>query len=224
MTTSPILASSRTARGLTLDQVWVAAALILLALRPLLTPIPPHDFWWHLATGRLMVQQGQIPSVDTFSFTRAGEAFFNQSWLAQLLMYGLYSAGGLPLVLIVQALVVALAYGLLLRLCILRTGRSGGRPAAERRDRAGNVVLLLDRDRDASERPVRRVQGARQGRVAHHLGERVEPGVELLDAVQGRAGQVQGRDLPRLDGCGLPGDPREGQVDHDGDQPGPRRR
>ncbi|HEU5090108.1 MAG TPA: hypothetical protein VFT99_21785, partial [Roseiflexaceae bacterium] len=124
MTTSPILASSRTARGLTLDQVWVAAALILLALRPLLTPIPPHDFWWHLATGRLMVQQGHIPAVDTFSFTRAGEPFFNQSWLAQLLMYGLFSAGGLPLVLIAQALVVVVAYGLLLRLCILRTGRT----------------------------------------------------------------------------------------------------
>lgn len=108
---------------LTLDHVWLATALILLALRPLLTVIPPNDFWWHMAMGRAIVEQGAIPEVDTFSFTRAGAPFFNQAWLAQLLMYGLYRAGGLPLLLVVQALVITLAYGLLLRLCLLRTGR-----------------------------------------------------------------------------------------------------
>lgn len=114
---------NQTGLRLTLDHVWVAAALILLALRPLLTPIPPHDFWWHMATGRLTVLQGSIPAVDSFSFTRAGEPFFNQGWLAQVLMYSLHQAGGLPLILIAQALVIVLAYGLLLRLCWLRTGR-----------------------------------------------------------------------------------------------------
>lgn len=108
---------------LTLDHVYVIVALALLALRPLLTPIPPNDFWWHMATGRLIAAEGQVPAVDSFSFTRAGEAFFNQGWLAQLLMYALYAAGQLPLVLIVQAAVIALAYGLLLRVAVLRTGR-----------------------------------------------------------------------------------------------------
>ncbi|HWQ13681.1 MAG TPA: hypothetical protein VNL77_12830 [Roseiflexaceae bacterium] len=108
---------------MTLDHVWLAAALILLALRPLLTVIPPNDFWWHMAVGRAIVEQGAIPPVDAFSFTRGGAPFFNQAWLAQLLMYGLYSLGGLPLILIAQALVIALAYGLLLRLMLLRTGR-----------------------------------------------------------------------------------------------------
>jgi hypothetical protein len=45
----------------TLDHVWLAAALILIALRPLFSPIPPHDFWWHLATGRAIVARGAIP-------------------------------------------------------------------------------------------------------------------------------------------------------------------
>jgi hypothetical protein len=123
MTILQPVARTRANRGLTLDQVWVAAALILLALRPLLTPIPPHDFWWHMATGRAIVEQGAIPATDSFSFTRAGEPFFNQSWLAQLLMYALYSAGGIALVLLVQSLVITLAYGLLLRLCALWSGR-----------------------------------------------------------------------------------------------------
>jgi hypothetical protein len=108
---------------ITIDHVWLAAALILVALRPLLTVIQPNDFWWHLAMGREILAQGGVPVVDSFSFTRAGEPFFNQAWLAQLLMYGLYRAGGLPLVIITQSLVITLAYGLLLRLCLLRTGR-----------------------------------------------------------------------------------------------------
>lgn len=106
----------------TLDHVWLFAAVALIALRPLLTPIPPHDFWWHMATGRLIVQTGAIPSVDQFSYTQAGQPFYNQSWLAQIMMYGLHNLGGVPLLLVVQALVLACSYALLLRLCIKRSG------------------------------------------------------------------------------------------------------
>jgi hypothetical protein len=38
-------------------------------------------------------------------------------------MYGIYQLGGIPLTYIFQALVIALAYWLLLRLCLLRTGQ-----------------------------------------------------------------------------------------------------
>jgi hypothetical protein len=115
--------SSPAPRFPTLDHVWIAAALALFALRPLLTAIPPHDFWWHMAMGRTIVETGAIPSVDLFSFTRAGEPFYNQAWLAQLLMYGLHSLGGIPLLLIAQSLVILCAYGMLLRLCVWRTNR-----------------------------------------------------------------------------------------------------
>ncbi|HEU4323109.1 MAG TPA: hypothetical protein VFS21_08145 [Roseiflexaceae bacterium] len=107
----------------TLDHVWLAAALALIALRPLLTAVQPHDFWWHLAMGREILARGGVPAVDSYSYTRAGEPFYDQSWLAQLLMYGLHQLGGVELLVIVQALVILLAYGLLLRLCVLRSGR-----------------------------------------------------------------------------------------------------
>src|SRR3982750_3321322 len=128
MLTTPPSPTSRPAREtgrfvLTLDHVWLAVALMLIALRPLLTPIPPNDFWWHMATGRTIIAQGAIPVLDSFSYTQAGQPFFNQGWLAQLLMYGIYQLGGIPLTYIVQALVIALAYGLLLRLCLLRTNQ-----------------------------------------------------------------------------------------------------
>lgn len=110
------------ARRLTLDTVWVGAALAFIALRALLTPAPPHDLWWHIATGRLIVAEGAVPMVDGFSFTRAGEPFYNQSWLAQLLMYGLFRLGGLELLIFAQALLLVGAYGLLLWFCIKRSG------------------------------------------------------------------------------------------------------
>ncbi len=106
----------------TLNHVWLFAALALIALRALVVPIPPHDFWWHLATGRLIVETGSIPTTDSFSYTQQGQPFYNQGWLAQVLMYGLYRLGGIPLLLLAQAAVVVLAYGLLLWLCIRRSG------------------------------------------------------------------------------------------------------
>jgi hypothetical protein len=109
-------------RGLSLDAVYLFTALAFLALRPLMTPIQPHDFWWHMATGRMIVETGTIPAVDTFSYTQAGSEFYNQGWLAQVLMYALYNLGSLPLLIIVQALVLATAYGILLALCIRRSG------------------------------------------------------------------------------------------------------
>ena len=109
--------------ALTLPRVYVVLAILLFAIAPLLVPIHPHDFWWHLATGRMIVTEGSIPTHDTFSFTQAGQPFFNQSWLAQVLMYGLHRLAGVELVLLVHSLIVTTTFGLLLRLCIRRTGR-----------------------------------------------------------------------------------------------------
>lgn len=113
----------RTEPRITLDAVYIAVALALIALRVLLTPIPPHDFWWHMAVGRQTVEAGAIPTTDTFSFTQAGQPYYNQGWLAQVGMYGLYTVGGLPLLILVQVVVICAAYGLLLWFTAVQTGR-----------------------------------------------------------------------------------------------------
>lgn len=107
----------------TLDHVWLAAALTVVLVRALAWPIIPSDFWWQLAYGRWIVEHGSIPAVDHFSFTRAGEPYFDQPWLAQVLMYGIYRIGGAALSLVALAALLGAAYGLLLRLC-LRVGGS----------------------------------------------------------------------------------------------------
>ncbi|NJD55539.1 MAG: hypothetical protein FIA94_03930 [Nitrospirae bacterium] len=75
------------------------------------------DFWWHIATGRNVVETGTIPAEDPFSFvtqenrgkfetTKYREPFLmRQYWLAQVLFYGLYEYfGGWGVVLLRSAL------------------------------------------------------------------------------------------------------------------------
>lgn len=106
----------------TLDHVWLAAALTIVIIRALVWPITPSDYWWQLAYGRWIVDNGAIPLVDHFSFTRAGEPYYDQPWLSQVLMYGIFRVGGAALSLVTFAATLALTYTLLLRVCILRGG------------------------------------------------------------------------------------------------------
>jgi hypothetical protein len=80
------------------------AAIFSLAAVP---PIDP-DLWWHLANGRLIVASGSVPSGDVYSFSAAGQPWVMHEWLADLAMYLLHEAGGLPLLVAVFAGVVTL--------------------------------------------------------------------------------------------------------------------
>jgi hypothetical protein len=55
------------------------------------------DELWHLASGRKIVESGGVPTTDPFAFTSGETRWINTNWLAQLLLYGVYRAGGLQL-------------------------------------------------------------------------------------------------------------------------------
>src|ERR1017187_1464334 len=64
------------------------------------------DFWWHLRTGQYIVEKHALPSPDPFAWTTAkahdaypGEARTRQfnlthEWLAQVIFYAVWRAGG----------------------------------------------------------------------------------------------------------------------------------
>ena len=52
------------------------------------------DPWWHLATGRWIVEHHAIPHVDPFSFTMAGAPWRAVDWLADLLLWGSFALAG----------------------------------------------------------------------------------------------------------------------------------
>ena len=111
---------TRLPTNLSFDHACALIVLALIALRPLLTPLAPHDFWWHLRQGEIIAQSGAIPTHDAFSWTQNGRAFFDQSWLSQLLLHALNRVGGLELIVLFQAAIVTLSYALLLWLCARR--------------------------------------------------------------------------------------------------------
>ncbi|HET7720459.1 MAG TPA: hypothetical protein VFK43_10865, partial [Acidimicrobiales bacterium] len=81
-----------------------------------LRPLADNSFFTHLATGRVILDTGSVPSADAYTFTADGEPWVVQSWLASWL-YGtveaLSGAAGLRvLVGLVMAGLVALAWRL----------------------------------------------------------------------------------------------------------------
>ena len=72
--------------------VFVVTAGWVIGLRPL----GDNSFLTHLATGRIILDTGSVPSHDVYTFTAAGEPWVVQSWLASLLYATAESVGGLP--------------------------------------------------------------------------------------------------------------------------------
>jgi len=77
----------------------------------------PGDFWWHLRTGQLIVNSGQIPSVDALTFTRAGQPYTTQTWLMQAIYYLPNRAGDLPLMVFFHRIVIVAGYALVELAC-----------------------------------------------------------------------------------------------------------
>jgi hypothetical protein len=103
----------------------LCAGLLLPPLVYLLHPLSDQDLFWHLATGRWIVEHRSLPGHDPFSFTTPGELdarahfLLTGYWAAQVLYHGLFTAAGwngivglrLPLLGLVVAFVVLRARG-----------------------------------------------------------------------------------------------------------------
>jgi len=62
----------------------------ILVLRPLLDP----DLGWHVRTGSLILATHHIPTVDPYSFTKAGAPWVEHEWLWQVAAAALNALGG----------------------------------------------------------------------------------------------------------------------------------
>ena len=54
------------------------------------------DYWWHLTTGELILEQRAIPTADPYSFAYDGP-WVAHEWLGEVLIYGLASTLGYPI-------------------------------------------------------------------------------------------------------------------------------
>lgn len=68
------------------------------------------DTWWHLATGRWVLEHGLVPGHDVFSFATADAPWVAYSWLPATGMYLVHAAGGAAALVLVKALLVSAAF------------------------------------------------------------------------------------------------------------------
>lgn len=85
----------------------VPVALFLAFAAVAVAPIRNYDFFWHLATGRWIVEHGALPLTDPFALASERHAWINGEWLFQLFAYALHEAFGLAGLSVVRALLAA---------------------------------------------------------------------------------------------------------------------
>ena len=71
------------------------------------------DAGWHIRTGQWILQNASVPRTDFYSFTKPGQEWFAWEWLAEIILGGLFLAGGLKAVVLLSAILVA-AFGALI--------------------------------------------------------------------------------------------------------------
>jgi hypothetical protein len=71
------------------------------------------DTYWHIITGKWILDHGALPRVDIYSFTRTGEPWISSSWLAQVLYAGAYELAGWAGPVILATTSIAAAFALL---------------------------------------------------------------------------------------------------------------
>jgi hypothetical protein len=86
------------------------AALILLAFALSLRTVQTPDLWWHMASGRWMVENREILDRDVFTFSSPDIPWTNRMWLGSVVFYLMYAAGGLSAVSIVTAIMVTAVF------------------------------------------------------------------------------------------------------------------
>jgi len=106
------------------EHIWAFAAIIGIFAFVSTHPIRPHDFWWHMALGREILDSGHIPSVDTYSYTATGQPYpsYQAFWLMDVILYQVYTAGGAELIVFFHSVAITTAYATLMWLGHRLTG------------------------------------------------------------------------------------------------------
>lgn len=111
-----------------------------------LLPLSDNSFLTHLATGRLILDQGSVPTTDPFTFTAHGHGWVVQSWLVSVLFGAADELGGGNGVRIVVGLLAVAVFAVAWRL---------SRPAQGLLVRVGIAGLVIGvASQEWSERPL----------------------------------------------------------------------
>jgi hypothetical protein len=117
--TSPLAINSKFIIRISVRKLWALGIITFVFTYVNMSQIAPNDFWWHMAVGKDILSNGQIPAVDIYSYTMAGQPYlsYQMFWLMDIWLYGWYSLGGAELVLFIQSLIITGTFLIVLLLC-----------------------------------------------------------------------------------------------------------
>ena len=101
--------------GRALAPLYVALAAFALALA---TPPGDPDTYWHLASGKWMIDHGGLLRTDVFSSTVNGQTYSVGEWLGEIVLYLAYLTGGWTGLVILRGLLVAVSAFFLTRVAL----------------------------------------------------------------------------------------------------------
>jgi hypothetical protein len=81
-------------RGAQFLILWLIPVVVAAAVSFAPPILADGDTFWHLATGRWILEHGQIPRADPFSFTFAGRPWVAHEWLSEVAMSVMYRLAG----------------------------------------------------------------------------------------------------------------------------------
>jgi len=93
--------------------LWLSQMLLVLVILSFQLPIIQNDYWWCVRLGHETLSSGAVPTIETFSWSQAGEPIVYQPWLACVGFWLTHDLGGAPLTYVLRAVLLGIAYGLL---------------------------------------------------------------------------------------------------------------
>ena len=96
---------------MSLRALWSFLAVALPVLASLLAPLSTVDLAYQLRAGADILATGRIPTVDTWTFTMAGQPWIDQQWGAQAILEVVESIGGWVGLAAFRAALVGLIFG-----------------------------------------------------------------------------------------------------------------
>lgn len=102
---------------MSLARLWAVLAVALPVLASLLASLQTVDLAYHLRAGGEILDTGRISTVDTYTFTAAGQPWHNQQWLASVVLTSVFEATGWSGLVVFRALLVGVLFGLVFDAC-----------------------------------------------------------------------------------------------------------
>jgi hypothetical protein len=99
--------------------IFLVAALLLCGL-PVTSAIRDPDFWWHLRSGQIILDNHALITTDPYTYTATGHRWTMHEWLTEVMFAGLNHIGGLAVIVVVLSVTTWLGLLFILLRALLR--------------------------------------------------------------------------------------------------------